>query len=406
MELKSRILVFFLGLFISTPNYIKLNSGHVCNKKEIKSLITFKKDLKDPLSHISTWSGEGCCNNKTEIVELNLQNFMLGGELNNLNPSLQELKQLKQLDLSLNDFEGIQIPSLLGSLQNLATHRYPHVSFVNFTSLTILDLSQNYVVSPLPEWLYNLTSLVQLNLDTGYNSLEGVVTEAHFDNLIKLQIIEMDSLVLELSLRWIPPFQLISASFKNCLLGPHFPEWLQTQIIPEEIDLSITGIASTVPTWFWNMTSQFNYLNLSNNQITGGLPKLLKSGYFSAGIYLSSNQFTGQLRTTYIRELDLSNNSFSGSISMLLCDQVNANRLRVLDLSRNLLSGEIPQCWMYWSNNLTGNIPSSMGSLILLQSLHMRNNSLSGELPLSLQNCTQLRTMDLGENRFDGIIPT
>ncbi|RZC49605.1 hypothetical protein C5167_018032 [Papaver somniferum] len=656
LSLRSRILVFFLGLFVSTPNYIKLSSGEVCNKQEVKSLLTFKKDLKDPSSQLSSWSGEDCCkwngvicNNKTQIVELNLQSFMLGGELST---SLQELKQLEQLDLSSNDFQGIQIPSFLGSLQNLrylnlsragfdgtipyqlgnlsnlryldisSSVRYdltatddlqwisrlsslqhldmsgvnlssvtkwfhtvnmlpyllelrlsasklgnssiPSHSFINFTSLTVLDLSQNYIISSLPEWLYNLSSLVQLNLNfnnfggaiskdisqltsltslelsanelegeapttmrnlcnlqvmdlsgnkfrgeisgflkgtssclsgslrflslevnqftgplpdhlgnlhkleylslknnefsgpipfslgrlsllkkldlrynqlngslpasihnlsklealrTSYNSLEGVLTEAHFDNLAKLQTIEMDSLVIKFSQRWNPPFQLIGASFRSCQLGPQFPKWLQTQTILEEINLSSTGIASTVPTWFWNMTSQFTYLNLSNNQITGELPKLFKSSPFSAGIYLNSNQFTGQLPriSSDIRELDLSNNSFSGTISKLLCDQVNANRLKVLDLSRNLLSGEIPQCWMYWrslklvrlgSNNLTGKIPSSMGKLILLQSLHLRNNSLTGELPLSLQNCTELRTMDLGENRFEGNIPT
>ncbi|KAL6127934.1 hypothetical protein ACLB2K_071295 [Fragaria x ananassa] len=41
------------------------------------------------------------------------------------------------------------------------------------------------------------------------------------------------------------------------------------------------------------------------------------------------------------------------------------------------------------NNNLSGNIPSSIGYLLDLISVHLRNNQLSGELPLSLQNCTQ-----------------
>ncbi|KAI3855560.1 hypothetical protein MKX03_006598 [Papaver bracteatum] len=487
LSLRSRILVLFLGLFISTPNYIKHTSGLVCNQQEIKYLLIFKNDLKDPLSQLSSWSGEDCfkwngviCNNETQIVELNLLSFMLGGELS---PSLQELKQpehslvqlnlnsnnfggaiskdisqltsLTSLELSANELEG-EIPTTMRNLCNLQVidlsgnkfrgeisgFRKGISAFLKGTSsclagsLRFLSLEVNQFTGPLPDHLGNLHKLDyvsiknnefsgsipfslgrlsllgeldlrynQLNgslpasirnfsnleiLRISYNSLEGVVPEAHFDNLTKLQTIEMNSLVIKFSPRWIPPFQLIGASFRSCQLGPH------------------TGIASTVPTWFWNMTSQFTYLNLSNNQITGELPKFFKSSPFSAGIYLNSNQFTGQLPriSSDIRELDLSNNSFSGSISKLLCDQVNANRLRVLDLSRNLLSGEIPHCWMYWrslklvrlgSNNLTGNIPSSMGKLILLQSLHLRNNSLTGELPLSLQNCTELRTMDLGD---------
>ena len=57
------------------------------------------------------------------------------------------------------------------------------------------------------------------------------------------------------------------------------------------------------------------------------------------------------------------------------------------------------------NNNLTGHIPSSMGYLIWLGSLHLLNNRFSGHFPLPLKNCSSLVVLDLGENEFTGTIP-
>ncbi|KAK6916377.1 Leucine-rich repeat [Dillenia turbinata] len=57
-------------------------------------------------------------------------------------------------------------------------------------------------------------------------------------------------------------------------------------------------------------------------------------------------------------------------------------------------------------NNLfTGRIPSSMGYLSYLVSLHLEDNSLSGGLPSSLQNCSSLKTLVLSMNSFTGKLP-
>ncbi|KAL4594903.1 hypothetical protein ACB092_12G053000, partial [Castanea dentata] len=85
--------------------------------------------------------------------------------------------------------------------------------------------------------------------------------------------------------------------------------------------------------------------------------------------------------------LDLSNNQLSGGLPDCL---MKSQKLVVLSLA---------------NNNLSGQIPSSMGSLINLRVLDLSNNSFLGELPLSLQNCTMLSFLNLRDNSFSGKLP-
>ncbi|PON82827.1 LRR domain containing protein [Trema orientale] len=109
---------------------------------------------------------------------------------------------------------------------------------------------------------------------------------------------------------------------------------------------------------------------------------------------LSSNYIEGSIPPS-IKELrnlislDLSFNHFSGEIFERL---TGLDKLQVLDLS---------------NNNLFDGIPTSM--CLRLRSIYwlkLSDNSLSGELPSSLQNCTNLIALDLGDNSISGAIPT
>jgi len=139
-----------------------------------------------------------------------------------------------------------------------------------------------------------------------------------------------------------------------------------------------------------------DFINLSKNQIDGDLSSI---PLYSNAIDIGSNRFRGKLPhlSSRVQVFNMVKNTFLGPISTFLCQKENKqNTLEVLDVSYNLLSGNLYDCWMNWQslihvnlgiNNLSGEIPISMGSLFKLQSLQLHNNKLFGCIPSSLKNC-------------------
>ncbi|XP_068334153.1 receptor-like protein EIX2 [Pyrus communis] len=380
--------------------------------------------------------------NLTALVDLQLRRNQLEGEIPN---SLGNLCRLTLVGLGMNNFRG-RVSEILESLSRCSSDQIDYLDFSNnnfsshlsgklgiFKNLSLLDLRNNSISGLIPMSLGNLSHLQHLAID--HNSFEGVVSEAHFTDLTRLKFFTANenSLTLKTNYDWVPPFQLSTLSLGSWRLDPsELPTWLQSQNQLSILNMSNTGISGTIPTWFWNIFSYDvkNYVGLSSNQLSGEVPNIVSTNWpkpkqdsnsFSIGskfvIDLRSNQFNGSLPlvSSTMSILDLSNSSFSGTLSHVFCDRSDVPKnLQVLYLDNNLLNGEIPDCWLHWpnlitvnleDNNLTGKIPSSIGDLLSLGSLHLRNNSLFGELPVSLQNCEQLLLLDLAENKFVGGIP-
>ncbi|PKA66172.1 putative inactive receptor kinase [Apostasia shenzhenica] len=110
-------------------------------------------------------------------------------------------------------------------------------------------------------------------------------------------------------------------------------------------------------------------ISLPSMSLTGGIP--------------SSLQFCRAATT-----LDLSGNSFSGSIPPDLCEWLPF--LVTLDLSGNALSGSIP---------------SELSNCGFLNSLDLSSNSLSGKIPASLSRLDRLKRLDLSHNSLSGQVP-
>lgn len=56
-------------------------------------------------------------------------------------------------------------------------------------------------------------------------------------------------------------------------------------------------------------------------------------------------------------------------------------------------------------NDLSGSIPSSLGSLSDLEYLYLNDNDLSGSIPSSLGNLSKLKRLYLKGNELTGCIP-
>nr|POE51005.1 serine/threonine-protein kinase bri1-like 2 [Quercus suber] len=338
----------------------------------------------------------------TSLTNLDLTSSNQGGIILD---SFGSLRSLKYLYLGVNRFYG-SIPA----------------SFGNLSSLEELDLSYNEMNGTIPESFGQLSKLVKLFLLE--NSWDGVITEAQLMNLRSLEEFMLttnksQSLVLNVSHEWRPPFKLKSLHLGSCrIIGSKFPVWLQVQNNLTYVTLTNVGIEGTIPKeWLSTISSQLTHLDLSNNQIKGNLPHQLVFPSVTK-LFLQNNSFSGPIPSNIsdlmpsLQHLDLSENLLYGKIPLSISKIKNLN---ILVLRRNNLSGELPHQWNESQkglrvvdisyNNICGKIPSSMGFLGNLSALVLSNNNLSGEIPSSLQNCS-IVSMDFGGNRLSGNLPS
>ncbi|KAJ0586885.1 putative leucine-rich repeat-containing, plant-type, leucine-rich repeat domain superfamily [Helianthus annuus] len=436
----------FLLVVLALFRLCSSNQNSHCNDIERQALLQFKHGLTDESQRLAswvaenkdccTWAGIACDNSTGHVHRIHLPGLdghcsiddyysMTGYEealkqklKGDISQSLLVLKQLKHLDLSCNNFGGIQVPKFIGSFQNL---RYLNLSRSNFSGTippTLGNLSELHVLSlgsfhddPFErtsmanmKWLSSLGMLHHLDMSgmdlskaTDWLQLSSsVVTEAHFIKLVSLKDLDgsANKLILRLQVaNWIPPFQLGSLYLKSWVLGPQFPLWLQSQKDLRALDISNAGISSPMPESFLRSFSNLMFLNMSNNHIRGPLT------------------FSGIPATLDI--IDISSNGFGGSLHPFLCSS-GATRTFYLNLENNHLSGDIPECWEKWprlktlnlgNNSLSGEIPRTLGSLPL-QHINMRGNKISGRLHSSLMNLTKLGILELGRNELTGSIPT
>ncbi|XP_039006135.1 receptor-like protein 35 [Hibiscus syriacus] len=213
--------------------------------------------------------------------------------------------------------------------------------------LEVLDLGFNSLNSSIPNSLYSSNHLQFLTL--ALKGLQGEISIA-IGNLSSLIHLDLSANQMQGK---VPASLGDLCKLKDMDLSYNGIDLDISQILES---LSKCGISEVLPTWFLKLSTQFEYVNLSSNQLigripylnvgnivdlssnrfSGPLPRLLSNRFFGPLPRLLSNRFSGPLEY-----LSLSRNLFSGSLSEFVCN-LSVTSVLVLCIDTNLLSGEIP----------------------------------------------------------------
>lgn len=320
-------------------------------------------------SDYCSWPGIFCGANHSMVEKLDLSHRELRGNVT----LVSQLKALKWLDLSYNNFHG-SIPSAFG----------------NMSELEFLDLSLNKFEGPIPSELGGLRNLRSLNLSN--NLLVGEIPD-ELKGLKKLQEFQISSNRLNGSI----PFWV--GNLTNLRVFTAYENFLGGKI-PDNL----------------GAVSELQLLNLHSNQLEGVIPKSI----FALGklevLILTQNRLSGDVpeeigNCTGLSSIRIGNNDLVGAIPRAVR---NISSLTYFEADDNNLSGEIvaefAQCTNLTllnlaSNGFTGTIPRELGRLMNLQELILSGNSLFGEIPEWILGCKNLNKLDLSNNRINGSLP-
>ncbi|MBA0765334.1 hypothetical protein Gotri_014551 [Gossypium trilobum] len=168
---------------------------------------------------------------------------------------------------------------------------------------------------------------------------------------------------------------------------------------------------------------KLNILILAGCGFTGNIPEELGNLAELSFLALNSNNFTGKIppslgKLSKLYWLDLADNQLVGAIPVSTPTSSGLDLLlkaKHFHFNKNKLSGTIPPKLfssemvlihiLFDGNQLTGNIPSTLGHVQTLEVLRLDRNALWGEVPSNLNNLTNINELNLAHNNLTGPLP-
>ncbi|KAJ9679388.1 hypothetical protein PVL29_021345 [Vitis rotundifolia] len=329
-----------------------------------------------------------------------------------------EYLHMSWIDLH-RDVHWLDSLSLLSSLSELylpncqLNNMISSLGYVNFTSLRVLYLRSNNFNHNLPNWLFNLSSL--LYLDSSDNSLEGQIPSA-ISNLHNLNYLNLSGNMLTgqipESLGQLKHLTLVSL-FSNSLCGP-IPSRLGNLSSLSQLYLHQNKLDGSIPSSLGNLSS-LSYLCLHSNKLNGTVPRNLGLLSNLVTLYIANNSIEGTVSEVHfaklskLKYLDAYSTSVVFNVShnwippfqlkyliMGFCKMgprfplwlQTQRSLQILELYEAGIVDTAPKWFWKWASHI--------------QTIILDNNQISGDLSQVLLNST---IFSVDSNCFTGQLP-
>ncbi|KAM6567372.1 hypothetical protein CsatA_026500 [Cannabis sativa] len=279
----------------------------------------------------------------TQLTQLKLGGNLFTGSFPTV---IRNLKNLTLLYLDRNQFSG-PLPEIFGSFPELRFLNLSHNKFSGkipnsistlYPKLTFLELNHNLFTGKIPDFLGKFKALDTLFLS--HNKLSGTVPKT-FVNLTKIFNLDLSHNNLtdpfpELKVKGIESLDL---SYNNFHLKT-IPKWVTTSPIIYSLKLAKCGIKMKLDDWKPSQTHFYDFIDLSENEISGSPIGLLNRTELLVGFWASGNKLKFDLEKLKIvktlKYLDLSKNLVFGKVPKAVTG------VGKLNLSHNHLCGAIP----------------------------------------------------------------
>ncbi|WP_340935902.1 leucine-rich repeat domain-containing protein [Polaribacter haliotis] len=359
--------------------------------------------------NVGAWYGvtTAIINGQKHVTKVELNSNQLDGTIPSV---IKNLTQLKELEINSNAIS--EIPAEIGELGNLEQ--------LTFTS-QLKD--SEYILKTIPTEINNLTSLKRLEL--GSNQLEG---NLDFSNLVNLtSLIVSSNQITGLKIGVLPNVFDRSYDSENQFRNDFsfYNQYLNCIAVPQNTisDWEATTHATNYPSIVWGQDcSAYNnipenemqalvdmYNNLdganwrNNTNWNGNLAKALINNPYNATKWqgVTTKIVDGG---KHITNISLSSNQLKGELPTSIG---NLTKLTNLQISSNEISGALPATFgnltsletLYLNSNKITSLPREMSNMLALKTVYLQNNEIEGNLP-DFTNATNLTSLYVNSNKF------